>query len=294
MIQDIYPDKLDNSYKPEAVPADDSPVYIFRGDSLLVRKGDGFFLPCFSDIKLTAEEHGASVVYAFSVNEEKRFLLLLPDEELSEIMSRSSGDPAAYDFCFMKVFDIRSRRLCDKTSLFALITAYHLSDWYKKNRFCGICASPMKHSAAERAMVCPHCKNTVYPRINPAVIVGVKDHDRLLLTKYIGRAEVPYYALIAGFTEIGETLEETVAREVMEEAGLAVKNIRYYKSQPWGRAGDILSGFFCDVSGSTDITIEEDELSLAEWMERSQVPGQPDNLSLTNEMMLAFRDGIII
>ena len=96
-------------------------------------------------------------------------------------------------------------------------------------------------------MVCPECHNTVYPRIMPAVIVGVINGDKLLLTKY--RTGFKYNALIAGFTEIGETVEETVKREVMEEAGIKVNNIRYYKSQPWGSANDILLGFFCDVKG---------------------------------------------
>ena len=181
--------------------------------------------------------------------------------------------------------------LCSKTELFAITTAYHLSVWYNSNRFCGRCAAPLELSKKERALVCPHCKNTVYPRINPAVIVAVTDHDRILLTKYRGRADVPFYALIAGFVEIGETLEETVQREVMEEAGLRVKNIRYYKSQPWGKASDILSGFFCDLDGSTEITMEEDELSIAEWFDRDKIIGQPDDMSLTNEMMMVFKEG---
>ena len=80
-------------------------------------------------------------------------------------------------------------------------------------------------------MRCSACGNTVYPKIAPAVIVGVINGDKILLTKYNGRA-YKKYALIAGFTEIGETAEETVAREVMEEAGIKVKDITYYKSQP--------------------------------------------------------------
>ena len=86
----------------------------------------------------------------------------------------------------------------------------------------------------------------VFPVIAPAVIVGVTNGEQLLMTKYKGR-DIPFYALIAGFTEIGETLEECVAREVMEEAGLRVKNIRYYKSQPWAIVDDLLAGFYCDV-----------------------------------------------
>ena len=103
------------------------------------------------------------------------------------------------------------------------------------------------HSSTERALKCPSCGHLIYPRIVPAVIVGVKNDDKILLTKY--RKGFTPFALIAGFTEIGETLEETVAREVMEEAGIRVKNIQYYKSQPWGVVDDLLAGFYCSYPG---------------------------------------------
>ena len=96
---------------------------------------------------------------------------------------------------------------------------------------------------------------------------------------------------MAGFNEVGETLEETVAREVMEEVGLKVKNIRYYKSQPWGIVDDLLAGFYCDVDGSTQITLDTNALKEAVWVDRKDVEGQPQDLSLTNEMMIVFRDG---
>ena len=145
-------------------------------------------------------------------------------------------------------------------------------------------------SDTERALVCPHCGRIIYPRILPAVIIGVTDKDRLLMTKYAGR-RIPFYALVAGFNEIGETFEETVQREVMEEVGLKVKNIRYYKSQPWGIVDDILAGFYCDVDGDTEITLDRTELKEAVWVDRKDIEGQPQDLSLTNEMMIVFRDG---
>ena len=117
-----------------------------------------------------------------------------------------------------------------------------------------------------------------------------KANDKILVTKYNGRV-TSYYALVAGFTEIGETLEQTVEREVMEEVGLKVKNITYYKSQPWGVADDILAGFYCEVDGSIDIHRDEEELSVAEWKTREEVELQPDDLSLTNEMMKKFKEG---
>ena len=143
----------------------------------------------------------------------------------------------------------------------------------------------------ERAKVCPVCGNRIYPRINPAVIVGVINGSRLLLTKY--KTGYGHNALVAGFTEIGETFEETVQREVMEEVGLKVKNIRYYKSQPWGIALDILAGFYCEVDGDDTIRRDDSELKYAEWVEREAIELQPTNDSLTNEMMRMFREGKI-
>ena len=110
------------------------------------------------------------------------------------------------------------------------------------------------------------------------------------MSKYAGRA-YKKYALLAGFTEIGETVEETVAREVMEEVGLKVRNIRYYKSQPWAFSDTLLMGFYCDLDGSDKITLDRDELSLAEWFEREEIPVEPSRDSLTNEMIMKFKLG---
>ena len=158
------------------------------------------------------------------------------------------------------------------------------------NRFCGRCGGRTRAAEDERAIVSDYCGRRIYPRIIPAVIVGVIHGDEILQTKYRGR-DIPFYALIAGFTEIGETLEETVAREVMEEVGLKVKNIRYYKSQPWGVADDILAGFYCEVDGSKEITLDRNELKEARWFRREDIQLQSDDFSLTNEMMMEFKEG---
>ncbi|MBR4484883.1 MAG: NUDIX domain-containing protein, partial [Erysipelotrichaceae bacterium] len=125
---------------------------------------------------------------------------------------------------------------------------------------------------------------------NPAVIIGIKNGDKLLLTKY--RSGFSQNALVAGFTEFGETLEETVKREVKEETGLNVKNIRYYKSQPWGIASDILAGYYCEVDGDDRIKMDQHELRYAEWVKREDIILQNKRYSLTNEMMERFKLGI--
>ena len=105
---------------------------------------------------------------------------------------------------------------------FAGITGYQLFQWYSKRRFCGCCGKPMVHDKHERKMICSACGNGEYPVLSPAVIVGVTNGDKLILSKYEGRNHTRY-AMIAGFAEIGETIEETVHREVMEEIGVKVQ-----------------------------------------------------------------------
>lgn len=136
---------------------------------------------------------------------------------------------------------------------------------------------------------CPCCQNQVFPKIAPAVIVGVTDGRKILMTKYANR-EYKRYALIAGFTEIGETAEETVKREVEEEVGLHVKNIRYYKSQPWGFDSNLLLGYFCELEEHEAIHLDKNELSTAEWIDYADIPDDPEGLSLTREMMVFFRE----
>ena len=148
----------------------------------------------------------------------------------------------------------------------------------------------MKHDTKERMMYCPSCGRREYPVLMPAVIVGITNGDKIICSKYEGRS-FKQYALIAGFAEIGETIEETVQREVMEEVGLKVKNLRYYKSQPWSFSGTLLFGFFCDVDGDDTLTVDHKELSIAQWFERDQIIGQDTDSSLTNEMMMVFAAG---
>ena len=148
----------------------------------------------------------------------------------------------------------------------------------------------MKKDSKERLLYCESCHNMEFPKICPAVIIGVTDGDKILMSKYAGRT-YKKYALLAGFTEIGETLEETVQREVMEEVGLKVKNIRYYKSQPWSFSSTLLCGFFCDVDGDTSITLDTNELALAEWFARKNIPVEDDGISLTREMIRVFKHG---
>lgn len=185
------------------------------------------------------------------------------------------------------------RNLQPQHLAFGGITALHLHQWYGSHQFCGACGSAMIHHSQERAMVCPRCRQLYYPQICPSVIVGVTRGDSLLLTRYAqGRSAYRNWALVAGFCEIGESLEDTVRREVLEETGLSVTNLRYWASQPWSMTGTLLAGFFCDAP-SGDIAMDETELSDARWFGRREIPEDAANaaVSLTGAMMAAFRDG---
>jgi len=279
MIQDIYPHKLNNQYMPDVNASSEDTVLNINNGKILVDsvKIDENILvfPKVKDIKLS---ENMEYTYLFSVDDRRYFLLadVIDDSNIPD------------GFAYIEERGLRKEGMGPDYELFASITGKHLSDWYRDNRFCGRCGGKMVHSVRERAMTCEKCHYTSYPRIMPAVIVGVTNGDKILITRY--RTGFAYNALIAGFTEIGETVEETVMREVMEEAGVRVKNIRYYKSQPWGSANDILLGFYCDVDGDDTITMDGEELKYAEWVKREDIVLQPGSFSLTNEMMKRFMD----
>jgi NAD+ diphosphatase len=282
MLQDLAFGRLENEYRP-APPADSDLVICVRDGAILVSRGknDALTLPRVSQILSWCDfwetwyAHGLQ--FAFRLHGNSYFLWL-----------GQAGDCPDDAFAYIPARQLRqtpSRAVC-----YAAMTGWHLYNWYRTSRFCGRCGEKTSHDSVERMMRCPNCGNMIFPRINPAIIVGVIDGERILLTKYAGRGYTSY-ALIAGFTEIGETLEQTVAREVMEEVGLTVKNIRYYKSQPWGIDGNILMGFFCDLDGDDTISLDENELALAQWHHRNSLPVEDDGYSLTREMIRIFGEG---
>ncbi len=271
MIQDIAPSRLNNAYAPRAPRPEDNMLLFDGGGRLCVRAEDGKLrFPTGKEVP------AEGAVYLFSVDGAGFFL---PPADTERPLP-------GYDRKTVREL----RDMGQSKELFAAFTAYHLWKWYADSRYCGRCGGTNVHHPTERAMQCARCGNVVYPRINPAVIVGVIRDGCLLITRY--RTGFRHNALVAGFAEIGETLEQTVAREVMEETGVRVKNIRYYKSQPWGMAQDLLTGFYCDADGDGEIHMDERELKYAEWVRREDIVLQPNDLSLTNEMMRRFRDGL--
>ena len=276
MIQDIAPHQFENGYSPKAPSQDSIALYYEDGMSLLKQTDQGIEFPTFQDLERLNSDIYESCIYLFSIDEKRYYLV----EEIN--LARISD----FQLENTEVF----RRAEPQYQAFAGITGYQLYNWYKKHKFCGECGNLMNKDEKERMLRCEKCSNMEYPKICPAVIIGVTDNNRILLSKYAGRAHKKH-ALLAGFVEVGEPLEDTVKREVFEEVGLKVTNVRYYKSQPWSFSDTILMGFYCDLASDDSITLDETELALAEWFEREDIPVEPSRDSLTNEMIIKFKNG---
>ena len=271
MIQDILPHEYHVEFTP-CNPAADDILLIFRGDSVLVREENGrTWFPSVGgfDIKLDP-------IFLFKIDETNIFMADVENGIVFE----------GWEFVKPEYF----RTAAPRWKAFAGITAVQLHRWYTENRFCPRCGEKLKRGTAERSLVCPDCGRIIYPRISPCVIVAVTDNDRIMLTKY-SRNHSAYkrYSLIAGYNEVGETLEDTVRREVMEEVGLKVKNIKYFKNQPWSFTDTLLVGFFCELDGDDKPTLDKNELSEATWFSRGEIPATQSLISLTNTMIEHFR-----
>lgn len=275
MIQEIEPRQFNNAYSPREARDNDF-VLIFRGNqAMLLREGNQIRNLLFKELFYYMERAEIKREYLFSIDEKAYFLIL--NEEIPDISSA--------EFVGAKIF----RELQPKHMAFANITGMQLYRWRSSRKYCGHCGSLMEHSNTERSLFCKNCGLVDYPKISPAVIVAITDGDKLLLTKYLN-GEYQKYALVAGFVEVGESFEETVKREVMEEVGLKVKNIRYYKSQPWAFSDTVMIGFFAELEGNAEITLQEEELSEAVWMERDEIPPAEHDISIGQEMIELFRN----
>jgi NAD+ diphosphatase len=158
--------------------------------------------------------------------------------------------------------------------------------WDRTHRFCGQCGTPTELSETERARKCPACGLTAYPRISPCVIVLITRDDEVLLAR--GNNFPPgRYSTPAGFVEIGETLEETVRREVKEEVGVDVENIRYFGSQPWPYPHQIMVGFTCTWK-SGEIRIDPSEIADARWFRRDAMPHMPPPMSISRRLINSY------
>ncbi|MCI7263767.1 MAG: NAD(+) diphosphatase [Clostridium sp.] len=285
MIQDIAPHKYDNTYKRSKPQAGDYVFCIQKNKVLLPKepesRPEGAEIPVLAEIEPLISNAKERAVYLFAIDEKPYYMVEIGTEEEVKLSENGSLDWKGTQYM---------RSMEPMYQAFAAITATQIWRWRESRRFCGHCGARMTESTIERALVCPECGQIEYPKISPAVIVAITNGDKLLMSRYRDR---PYrgYALIAGFVEIGESFEETIRREVMEEVGLKVKNIRYFGSQPWAFTDTEMIGFFAELDGDDTIRLQEDELSEAGWYHRDEIPDDELRISVGSEMKMAFKYG---
>lgn len=319
MIQDIAPKIMHNQFRdygPEQMKDEDT-AFVFEGRNVLchVDEHAGISFPKAGEL-LAAGASREHFRYLFSIDDRPFWLFAsfeedadarsvlaglkakscdsgkcVSDEARTDINPGSCASGHAEDVEYTVETLRVLRRTKPKEECYAGETAYHLYVWYRDNSFCGRCGEHLEYSHKERAMICPSCGNVVYPKIAPAVIVGILNSsgDKIVMTRYAGR-EYKGHALVAGFCEIGETAEDTVRREVLEEVGLHVRNIRYYKSQPWGFDSNLLFGYYCTADEDEPIHMDDRELAKAVWVSRDEIGEEERNLSLTAEMIMHFKE----
>lgn len=273
MFHEIAPHRFDNAFANRRAPDGEDYLLCFhQGQLLLQQQPQGLVLPRVG--LLPAQQWDAL-----------RFLFVM-DGRGCYWLQQAPDCPPRGDLCYYPTAKLRE--MPDTLVRFAGLEGQQITRWYETNRHCGRCGARMEHTAEERALRCPQCGNLVYPRITPAVITVVTDGEKILLAKGLHSQR---FALIAGFVEFGESLEQAVAREVWEEVGIRVKNIRYYASQPWPFPDSIMLGFFAELDGDPTLTLQETEIAQAGWFTRDQVDRRDTTMSIAGEMINAYLDG---
>ena len=248
----------------------DSIWFVFRGARLLVNLGDGgASLPIADDL----EELNLKIrhkQYLGSQDGQHCYAADLPND---------ADAPAGWSFRGLR----RLYSRMDEVQFAIAGRAVQLVEWDRTNQFCGRCGAPTQNHATERAKECTVCSLIRYPRISPAIIVLVRNEDKLLLAR-AHRHPPGFYSVLAGFVEPGESLEEAVAREIREEVGVEVKDIRYFGSQPWPFPNSLMIAYVCDYAGG-DIVLEEEEIEDAGWYDPEHLPPVPPRISIARQLI---------
>ena len=279
MIHEILPHKLNNEFKVCDPKPTDFLICYDGSKTLLKKSGEGYAIPRVGEL---LELQGKSLDdfeghYLFSIDDTAFFL-----------DNRTVEAPEGYEYMGSRTF-----RGMNPVERMGGATAVHIAHWESLNKFCGRCGNVTIRGDHERSIICPKCGNVVYPRISPVVIVAVHNGDKLLMAHNIDNPN-PRLFLISGFVEVGESLEQAVHREVMEEAGLRVKNIRYFGSQPWPFSDSLIAGFTAELDGDDTIRMQQEELSEAMWVKREDIPEYETDVSISCCLIENFRRGFTI
>lgn len=278
MMYEIAPSKMHNEFRKQSPKPSDFVVYTEKNLVLLKRNGEGFELPQVSDVETVEPKFLQGLHYLLSIDETAYFS---SDENFAKEAPQ-----------FELVKDRFFRTMPSLPKAFGGAVSAHISRWEQANRFCGYCGSRTVRKSDERAFVCPECKATAYPKICPVVIVSVTWGDKLLMARNLNNPDPRPY-LISGFVDVGENLEQAVVREVREETGISVKNIRYIGSEPWPFSNSLIAGFTAELDGSPEITVQESELYYAKWIPREEIGEYTGRLSISGEMIKRFKAGAL-
>ena len=273
MIQDIHPHKFDNSFISGAKLHDNDYIFHFKENSLLLKKSSGKFeIPKKKEVSFFKEEG----IYLFKLNNTNCFLVW-------DCMKPKADDFAYHEIKFRNPFSEKEIDWCAAVAL-------QLKNWYSDNKFCGKCGAPTKIGTDERAICCPACVSVSYHTISPAIIVAVLCKDKILLARGPHFSE-GFYSLVAGYVDIGESIEDAVAREVQEEVGLKIKNIRYLGSQPWAFSGSMMIGYAAEAEEGQIVQVDNKEITEANWYTMDTLPNHPPNRSISGEIIEKFING---
>ncbi|AKQ57311.1 NAD(+) diphosphatase [Bordetella hinzii] len=244
--------------------------FIFRGDELLVR-ATGVELP----------DAGVCAFLGIRVESMQPLWHMRESQYRSIHVAREIEAPDGYAFRKLRAL---LPELGEQAALAG--RAFQIAEWVRTHRFCGVCATPMQHSTRELCLQCPNCGLHAYPRISPAMMVLIKRGEHILLARHARYATARYTAL-AGFVEAGESIEDAVHREVAEEVGLRLRDLRYFGSQSWPFPHSLMIAFTAEYDGG-EIRVQEDEISDAQWFGPGDViPNIPMVQSIAGRLVRA-------
>lgn len=273
MLHEISPDIFNNTYNHTAVLKTDDYVLCFHEQKILLKKnGDDYNIPIHSDITVSKS---LDKIYLFALNACNCFFI----EEKVDITE---------GLVYEEISVLRN--ISNNAATFIGMVGYQIMQWYTSNKYCGKCGTKTIYKKDERAITCPECKNTIYPKISPAIIVAITSKDKILLA-HNSLFREKFFSLVAGYLDVGESLEEAVAREVKEEVGINIRNVRYYKSQPWPFSSSVMIGFFAEADDNQPIMIDNKEIVEAAWFTRDNLPNHPTQQSIAGEMIDLFISG---
>lgn len=255
-------------------PSDESPEalwFVYHQHRLLVKTGtNGYRIPQLQDLK----NFGSSLIH-------KQFLGSL-NEIQCYAAELETDDHLAGEFALKSLRELFFGQI-EEELVWIAGQANQLIDWNRNHQFCGKCGRATEDGHDERSKVCLHCQLINYPRVSPAVIVAVVKEDKILLGNN-ARFKSGYYSVLAGFVEPGENLEECVAREIKEEVGISVKNIRYFDSQPWPFPNSLMVGFVADYAGG-EINTDNTEIRHAAWFGADNLPSIPPRITIARQLI---------